>query len=76
MNSNEFFEQSIGIIPSMSPLKKETIEKELSIYNLGDLLQYYPFRYEDRTKIFKVHELNDQMENIQFIGRIHYIEKI
>lgn len=76
MNSSHFFEQSLDIIPSMNPTKKDLLEKELGIQNCGDLLQHYPFRYEDRTKIYKLNELNDQMENIQFIGRIHYIEKI
>lgn len=46
------------------------LQKELSIFTYGDLLQHFPFRHEDRTKIYSVSEANETMPNIQLRGRI------
>jgi ATP-dependent DNA helicase RecG len=52
------------------------LQTELGLFSFGDLIQYFPFRYEDRTIIHPIAEIHDQMENVQFVGRIRYKEKI
>lgn len=46
------------------------------MFTYGDILQHYPFRYEDRTKFFKIRELTEELENVQVIARIKSVELI
>ena len=60
----------------MGPQKAALFNKELNIFTYGELLQYYPFRYEDRTKFYKINELNEDIENVQVIAKIRKVETI
>lgn len=65
-----FFETPIGFLKGVGPQRASLLNKELSIYTFGDLIQYYPFRYEDRTKFFQVREITDEMPYVQLKGTI------
>ena len=71
-----FFDTKIEFIPGIGPQKAALIQKELGILTYADLIQYYPFRYEDRTKFYKVNQLNDQMPFVQVKGSIRNVETI
>jgi ATP-dependent DNA helicase RecG len=60
----------------MGPQKAALFNKELNIFTYGELIQYYPFRYEDRTKFYKINELNEELENVQVIAKIRKVETI
>lgn len=64
------FEQSVSYLKGIGPQRADLIGKELAIFTYDDLLRFYPFRYEDRTKIYKVAELHEQLQNVQLIGSI------
>lgn len=70
------FDTRIEYLKGVGPQKAELLNKELNIFTYGDLLQHYPFRYEDRTKFFKIRELNDELENVQVIARIKNVELV
>ena len=46
------------------------LSKELGIETYGDLLEYYPYKYVDRSKVYTVHELTGDMPFVQVVGRI------
>jgi ATP-dependent DNA helicase RecG len=60
----------------MGPQKAALVNKELNIFTYGELIQYYPFRYEDRTKFYKIRDLNEDLENVQIIAKIRKVETI
>lgn len=60
----------------MGPQKAALVNKELNIFTYGELLQHYPFRYEDRTKFFKIREISEDVENVQLIAKIRKVESI
>jgi ATP-dependent DNA helicase RecG len=70
------FDTRIEYLKGVGPQKAELLNKELNIFTYGDMLQHYPFRYEDRTKFFKIRELNEELENVQVIARIKKVELI
>ena len=76
MSTSHFFESDLATLRGMTPARLSLLQTELGIFTFGDLIQYFPFRYEDRTLLTPIAEINDQMENVQFIGRIKYKEKI
>jgi ATP-dependent DNA helicase RecG len=67
---SSFFDTPIEFLKGVGPQRSELLKKELSIFTYGDLLQHYPFRHEDRTKVYAIGEVNETMPNIQLRGRI------
>ncbi len=65
-----FFETPIEFLKGVGPQRAKLLNEELGIFSYQDLLQYYPFRYEDRTRFYKVGELNDALGAVQVVGRI------
>ena len=65
-----FFDTSIEFLKGVGPQRALMLQKELKIFTFGDLLQHYPFRYEDRTKFYSVKEVTEDMPAVQIIGKI------
>jgi ATP-dependent DNA helicase RecG len=59
----------IEFLKGVGPSRGELLRKELNIYKYGDLLQLYPNRYIDRTRYYKIAELNPSTIEIQIIGK-------
>jgi ATP-dependent DNA helicase RecG len=71
-----YFDTKIEFLKGVGPQKSALLNKELGIFNYGDLLQHYPFRYEDRTRFHKVSELNGTMTYAQLKVRLRRTEII
>jgi ATP-dependent DNA helicase RecG len=76
MSLTHFFETDLANLRGMTPARLTMLQTELGLFTYADLIQYFPFRYEDRTIVHSISEISDQMEHAQFIGRIRYKEKI
>ena len=46
------------------------LKKELGITRISDLLEYYPYKYVDRSRIYRIDELRSDMPFVQIKGRI------
>jgi len=51
-------------------MRADLLKKELGIYTYAQLLHYYPFRYIDRTRFYKISELHPDLPLVQIVGRI------
>ena len=71
-----FFDTKIEFLKGVGPTKAELLNKELQIYTFGDLLQHYPFRYEDRTKFLHIREINNSGTYIQLKGKLSHVEMV
>lgn len=71
-----FFETKIEFLKGVGPQKAELLNKELSIYTFGDLIEYYPYRHEDRTQFHKICDITENMTAVQIKGRLRSWEKI
>nr|HPI45867.1 OB-fold nucleic acid binding domain-containing protein [Tenuifilaceae bacterium] len=60
----------IKFLPGVGPKRAELLQKELGIYSFGDLLYFYPYKHIDRSKIYKISEINEDLPYIQIVGRI------
>ncbi len=68
--SSTFLNTSIEFLKGVGPQKAELLKKELHIFKYSDLLTFYPFRYVDRTKFYKVKEINADLPFVQLRGKI------
>lgn len=71
-----FFETSVEFLKGVGPQRALLLQKELRIFTFGDLIQHYPFRYEDRTSFYHVNEVREDMPFIQIRGTITRFETI
>jgi ATP-dependent DNA helicase RecG len=66
----DILQQDIMYLPGVGPNRKKMLEQELGIQTFGDLLEYFPYKYVDRSKFYRVHELTGDMPFVQVVGRI------
>ncbi len=71
-----FFDTSIEFLKGVGPQRAVLLQKELKIFTFGDLIQHYPFRYEDRTKFYSTKEIDDTMPYVQLKGKFTDLEVI
>ena len=72
---SNILDQDIMYLPGVGPKKKEILSKELGICSYGDLLEYYPYKYVDRTKVYHISELTSDMPFVQIKGKILSFEE-
>ena len=62
----------IKFVPGIGEVRAKLLEKELGIRTAGDMLWYFPYRYIDRTKIYAVREITEDLSGtlIQLRARV------
>lgn len=63
-------------LPGVGPKKAEILRKEAGISSYEDLLFYFPYKYIDRSRFYKVSEITGNMPYIQLKGRILYYDTV
>jgi len=66
---DKLLSEDLQYLPGVGPKKAELLRKEIDVSTVGDLIQYYPYRYIDRTKFYKIQEINGDLAYVQVIGR-------
>ena len=66
--------QDIKYLPGVGPKRKDLLQRELGIETYGDLLQYFPYKHVDRSKLYAVNELSTEAF-VQVKGRILSFEE-
>ena len=62
--------RDIKFLPGVGPHRAEILEKELGIRSFRDLLYHFPYKYVDRSRIYRVSEIDGTMPYIQLKGQI------
>lgn len=71
----DILSQDIMYLPGVGPQRKELLKKELEVSTWGGLLEYYPYKYVDRSRIYAISELTSDMPFVQIKGRILSFEE-
>jgi len=66
----DFLESNITYLQGVGPKRAELLSKELNINTFRDLLYYFPYKYIDRTKFYKINELDQDLQFVQIKGAI------
>ena len=68
--------RNIKFLPGVGEQRATLLNRELKIYSLYDLLYYFPYKYVDRSRLFKVGELTGNMPFVQLCGEIRSFEEM
>ena len=63
-------QQDIMYLPGVGPNRKKMLSDELGITTFGDLLEYYPYKHIDRSRLYSIRELTGDMPFVQVKGQI------
>lgn len=67
---------SITYVNGVSVKKAALLHEELNIKNCNDLLYFFPFRYIDKTKFYRIKELQPNSSEVQIVGKISFVKSI
>ncbi|MFN8273297.1 MAG: ATP-dependent DNA helicase RecG [Flavobacteriaceae bacterium] len=73
---SELLQTPIEYLKGVGPSRGQLLRKELGIHTYADLLQFYPHRYIDRTRYYKINELREQPSEVQLIGKIIHLKTV
>ena len=71
----DFLSQDITYLAGVGPKKKAVLAKELGIETYAGLLEYYPYKYVDRSRIYTIREMTGDMPFVQLKGKILRFEE-
>ncbi|MDX9729996.1 MAG: ATP-dependent DNA helicase RecG, partial [Bacteroidales bacterium] len=67
---SELLDSEIKFLPGVGPKRAETLQAEAGIFTFRDLIYYFPYKYIDKTRFYKVKELDTDMQHVQIRGKI------
>ncbi|WP_372743989.1 ATP-dependent DNA helicase RecG [Lutibacter sp.] len=67
---------SIAYLKGVGPNRADLLKSELGIYTYGDLANFFPNRYLDRTQFYKISQLQQNAAEIQIVGKITNIKTV
>ncbi|HJN78987.1 MAG TPA: ATP-dependent DNA helicase RecG [Flavobacteriaceae bacterium] len=70
MNNKNILDTSIEFIKGVGPSRAKLFKEELNITNYDDLINFFPFRYIDRRKFYKIKDLPDLPTDVQIVGKV------
>ena len=71
-----FLSTPVEYLKGVGPARADTLKKELKIFTFGELLSFFPFRYVDRSKIFRISEIRDDAAYIQVKAKITQVTTV
>ena len=63
-------------LKGVGPQRGKLLEDEAGIKTYADMIDYFPFRYVDRTKFYKIKELQNSTAEVQIVGIITEIRMV
>ena len=72
--ASNILQSPVEYIKGVGPQKADLLKKELGIFTFKDLLEHYPLRHLDKTKVDKIKELNYNTDYAQVAGKLTYSE--
>jgi ATP-dependent DNA helicase RecG len=70
------FQTPVEYLKGVGTARADVLKKELGIKNLEDLLQHFPFRHIDRTRFYKIRDIQPDLPYVQVLARVTHIEQL
>ena len=66
----EFSYRDIGYCKNVGAKRADILRNELGVSTALDMIRYYPYKYIDRSRFYKIAELDDEETYVQIIGEV------
>lgn len=76
MNVNNLLQTPIDYLKGVGPNRADLLRKELGIHTYQDLLHFFPNRYLDKTRYYKINELQQNSAEVQVVGKIVHLRTV
>jgi len=73
-SSPDILANPIEYLKGVGPQRADLLKKELGIFTFNDLLNHFPYRHVDKTKVNLISDITPQTEYIQVAGKLSVIE--
>ena len=73
---HDILHTSIDFLKGVGPKRGEVLKSELGIYTYSHLLNYFPFRYIDRSRLIKINQISPDLGNVQLSILIRNMEEV
>tara|TARA_B100001057_G_scaffold187014_1_gene187845 strand:+ start:22563 stop:24668 length:2106 start_codon:yes stop_codon:yes gene_type:complete len=73
--NSDFLDQSIEFVKGVGPARSRLLNEELNLKTIKDLLDFYPYRYIDRSRFYKIKEIPKNHSEVQIIGKIRNVRR-
>ena len=73
--NTDFLNQSIEFVKGVGPARSKLLGEELNLRTIKDLIDFYPYRYIDRSRFYKIEEIPKNQSEVQIIGKIKNIKR-
>ena len=73
--NTDFLNQSIEFVKGVGPARSKLLGEELNLKTIKDLIDFYPYRYIDRSRFYKIEEIPKNQSEVQIIGKINSIKR-
>jgi ATP-dependent DNA helicase RecG len=70
----QVFQTPIEYLKGVGTARAEVLKKDLGIFKYEDLLRHFPFKYIDRTRFYKIRDINPELPHVQVIARLTHKE--
>ena len=71
--NSDILKSPIEYLKGVGPQRADLLKKELNIFTFNDLLNHFPHRHVDKTKVNNVSDINSSTDYIQVAGTLHHI---
>ncbi|MBL7473592.1 ATP-dependent DNA helicase RecG [Robertkochia sediminum] len=66
----------IDYLKGVGPSRADLLRKELGIHTYQDLINLFPNRYLDRTRYYKINELQRNNAEVQVVGKVVHLKTV
>lgn len=73
---HNIFLTPVEYLKGIGPRRAQALKSEMNVFNAGDLLNFFPFRYIDKTKYHKISQVRDAEADVQIIGRLGNVAEV
>lgn len=63
-------ETPLVYLKGVGPHRSDVLAKDLGLFTFQDLLYHFPFRYIDRTRFYKIKDVDPSLSQVQILGRL------
>lgn len=74
--SANLLQTPIDYLKGVGPNRADLLRRELGIHTYQDLINFFPNRYIDKTRYYKISELQQNTAEVQITGKIVHLRTV